>query len=294
MRILHPKIFFLLLITVTSCQQNAKQQNVTKKVIVPTFKTQTSDSLSIDLVDLQKQGKLKDTTLITVYDDPVYHSTKRYVAIPLRALLDNYTAIQNLKANKYQIVFECEDGYKPMMPLQKFIALQSFLAVRDADAPQGALWSKIIKDGHEMKAAPFYLVYQGTSTQDTNLKWPYNLIKIHLFPNNQDRALLFPKNDPAAQVGFELFNKNCVTCHAINKTGGTKGPELNYPKSVTEYWHKNQLKAFIKNPTSFRNGVKMPTPKNLTTKEIDEIVYYLEYMANHKQLRTVKAYTKLK
>jgi hypothetical protein len=38
----------------------------------------------------------------------------------------------------------------------------------------------------------------------------------------------------------------------------------------------------------------MPTPKNLNTKEIDEIVYYLEYMANHKQLRAVKTETELK
>jgi hypothetical protein len=47
-----------------------------------------------------------------------------------------------------------------MMPLQKFLSVKSFLAVRDTDAPKGELWSKIIKDGNEMKAAPFYLVYK--------------------------------------------------------------------------------------------------------------------------------------
>jgi hypothetical protein len=58
-----------------------------------------------------------------------------------------------------------------MMPLQKFLSVKSFLAVRDADAPKGELWSKIIKDGHEMKAAPFYLVYKGIC-KDTDLEWP--------------------------------------------------------------------------------------------------------------------------
>lgn len=44
------------------------------------------------------------------------------------------------------------------------------------------------------------------------------------------------------------------------------GGKLNYLKSVTEYWDKNQLKEFIKNPASFRNGVKMPILPNLSTK----------------------------
>lgn len=276
------KIVVFALFLTLSCHKKTQNTTDVKTTTKSENTTFANDSLSIDLVALQKQGSLKSTTLITVYDDPVYHSTKRYEALSLSKLLETHTAINNLEANKYQIIFECEDGYKPMMSLEKFIAVKSFLAVRDADAPKGELWSKIIKDGHEMKAAPFYLVYQGVSTKDTDLKWPYNLIKIHLIPNSQNIVLLFPKDDTKAQVGFELFNKNCVTCHAINKIGGNMGPELNYPKSITEYWDTNQLKAFIKNPASFRDGVKMPTPANLNNKEIDEIVYYLEYMANHK------------
>jgi hypothetical protein len=48
--------------------------------------------------------------------------------------METHTAIKNLDAEKYQIVFECIDGYKPMMPLQKFLSVKSFLAVRDTDA----------------------------------------------------------------------------------------------------------------------------------------------------------------
>jgi hypothetical protein len=33
---------------------------------------------------------------------------------------------------------------------------------------------------NEMKAAPFYLVYQGVSAKETDLEWPYNLIKYTL------------------------------------------------------------------------------------------------------------------
>jgi len=278
MRQFQYKIAILILFLALGCQQ--KTQNKTDAET--NIQSHGKDSLTIDLVALQNKGQLKKTTLITVYDDPVYHSIKRYNAIPFPELLETYTSIKNLETSEYQIVFECEDGYKPMMPLQKFISVKSFLAVSDLDAPKGQLWLPIIKDGHEMKAAPFYLIYQEVSTKDVDFKWPYNLIKIHLVPNSENIALLFPKDDAKAEIGFQLFSKNCVTCHSINKIGGNMGPELNYPKSVTEYWDKTQLKAFIKNPASFRNGVKMPTPTNLTTKEIDEIVNYLEYMTNHK------------
>lgn len=278
MRQFQYKIVILILFLALGCQQKIQNKTDAKS----TTQSRSTDSLTIDLVALQNKGKLKKTTLVTVYDDPVYHRIKRYNAIPFPELLETYTSIKNLETNEYQIVFECEDGYKPMMPLQKFISVKSFLAISDLDAPKGQLWSPIIKDGHEMKAAPFYLIYQGVSTKDVDFKWPYNLIKIHLVPNNENIALLFPKDDAKAEIGFQLFRKNCVTCHSINKIGGNMGPELNYPKSVTEYWDKTQLKAFIMNPASFRNGVKMPTPTNVTTKDIDEIVNYLEYMANHK------------
>lgn len=282
MRQFRYKILVFIFFFALSCQQNSQKKTVVKTIKQSQTVISNSDSLTIDLVALQKQGKLQQTSVITVYDDPVYHSTKHYNALPLPELLKTYTSIKNLKADQYQIIFECEDGYKPMMSLEKFISAKSFIAISDVDAPKGKLWTEIIKDGHLMKAEPFYLIYQGISTKDTDFKWPYNLIKIHLVSNSKNISLLFPKGDKKAQIGFELFEKNCVTCHAINKIGGNMGPELNYPKNVTEYWDKKQLKAFIKNPASFRNGVKMPTLPNLKEKEIDDIVYYLKYMADHK------------
>ncbi|SDX03126.1 Cytochrome C oxidase, cbb3-type, subunit III [Flavobacterium degerlachei] len=272
----------ILSVVALGCQEKKKQTEVSTTETSINVSTNTSDSLTIDLVELQKAGKLKKTIIVTVDEDPVYHGKKRYNAIPFPELLDDYSKIKNLQADKYQIIFECEDGYKPMMPLQKFLSAKSFLAIGDVDAPKGESWSKIIKDGHEMKAAPFYLIYQGVSSKDTDYKWPYNLIKVHLVSTIENISLLNPRDDATATIGFELFNKNCISCHAINKIGGSMGPELNYPKSVTEYWNQNQLKKFIQNPASFRNGVKMPTLANLTEKEIETIVYYLSYMSNHK------------
>ncbi|MGK0295279.1 MAG: cytochrome c2 [Ulvibacter sp.] len=276
-------IFLVLLsILVLGCQQKTRQKQIPPTETSISDLTTASDSLTIDLIALRREGKLKNSIIVTVEQDPVYHSKKSYNAIPFSELLNSYPKIKKLQTDKYQIIFECEDGYKPMMPLQKFLSAKSFIAVSDVDAPEGESWTKIIKDGREMEAAPFYLIYQGISPKDTDFKWPYNLIKIHLVPSIGNVSLLYPKDDIAAKTGFDLFNKNCISCHAVNKIGGSMGPELNYPKSVTEYWNQEQLKKFIKNPASFRNGVKMPTIKSLTEKDIESIVYYLNYMANHK------------
>lgn len=279
---LYLKLVALLFLTLASCQQQGKQHKIVAENTTNASTKQIVDSMSIDLLALQQEGKLKNTHLVTVQDDPVYHSIKRYQAVALSKLLSSYTAIKTIDPKNYQIVFECEDGYKPMMPLQKIMDSKAYVAVSDIDAPKGQLWSEIIKDGHEMKAAPFYLIYEAVPANETDYKWPYNLVKIQLVNNSLNIALIAPKDDPKAQAGFDLFDKNCVTCHAINKIGGTMGPELNYPKSVTEYWKKDQLKKFIQHPASFRNDVKMPTLTNITPRDIDQIFYYLEYMSYHK------------
>ena len=239
-----------------------------------------SDSLTIDLVALKSNGFLKNPQQIVVENDPVYHKKKKFNALPLKDILEKYSAMKQLKASETKIVFECEDGYKPEMPLEKLLSAKAFLAISDAEAPAGRDWEQILKDGHEMKAAPFYVIYEGVSPKNGDYKWPYNLVKIHFAPSNENLALITPK-DASTMKGFELFQQRCQTCHAINKIGGKMGPELNFPKSITEYWKTEDLKAYIKNPAAYRNDVKMPT-LNLQDADIEEIVKYLEVMAKQK------------
>jgi hypothetical protein len=74
----------------------------------------------------------------------LYHSTKGTKQSFITSI--GNTAIKNLDAEKYQIVFECIDGYKPMMPL-KILSVKSFLAVRDTDAPKVNYGQKSLKTG---------------------------------------------------------------------------------------------------------------------------------------------------
>jgi hypothetical protein len=72
------KIVILILFLTLSCNQ--RPTTTVETATQSENKTLTTDSLNLDLLALQKEDKLNGTTLITVHNDPVYHSTKRYEA----------------------------------------------------------------------------------------------------------------------------------------------------------------------------------------------------------------------
>jgi cytochrome c2 len=207
---------------------------------------------------------------------------KKYKAVNASLLIKNEIDLSKIDINNTKIVFECIDGYKPEMPLDLFLKATPYLAFEDADAPNGKKWEAIIKNGNESNAAPFYIVYTSVSEKDSRYKWPYNLVKMHLEPMNISIKQLFPENNDDLESGYVLFQNQCITCHSLNGIGGTMGPELNYPKSVTKYWKENELVDYIVNPASFRNNVKMPS-LGLTNQQSQEIVDYLKYMSSNKK-----------
>ena len=282
-----PTTTALLLLLLTGCNSTTQQQSQASKdslyAQTVVISAPPADSLSLDLLTLKAQGKLTDVQTVRVADDPVFHSAKTYRGIPLLRVLERYTSLKNLDVAQTQIVFECEDGYNPSMPLSIVLGRHSYLAVSDADAPNGKEWVDAVKNGKTKKIAPFYVVYSDVKADERNYKWPYNLVKISLVQTAKIYATVYPHNDDTMVKGFGLFYKNCGICHALNGVGGKMGPELNYPKSITEYWRDvADIKAFVKAPTSFRHDCKMPAVTYLSDRELDEIVRYLTFMATHK------------
>jgi cytochrome c2 len=274
--------FVLLSALYVSCDNSQKNANKDSLQIAKLAieEVPASDSLTIDLLDLKDRGLLKVTQIVSIKPDPVYHKNKRFNALPLKDILEKYSSIKRMNAADLKVVFECEDGYKPEMPLEILLSAKAFLAVSDVDALKGREWEILLKNGQESKMEPFYVVYEGVSGDDLSYKWPYNLVKIHLAPLHENDEALKPKNK-STLAGYEIFKNRCQTCHAINKIGGKMGPELNYPKSVTEYWKTDDLKAFIQNPASYRYNVKMPT-LGIKPEEANAVVKYLSYMSEHK------------
>ena len=265
---------FLFIFSILSCNQK-KEEKIEVTAIA-------QSEIKLDLLDLQKKNKLGKDTVVTISKDPVYHKQKKYKAVNASILIKNEIDLTKIDPKNTKIVFECSDGYKPEMPLELFLKANPYLVFEDIDAPKGAKWEAIIKDGNKMNAEPFYIVYTSVSEKDSRYKWPYNLVKIYLEPLNKSTVELFPLKNRKLESGYTLFKNYCITCHAINGIGGTMGPELNYPKSVTEYWKENELVNYIVKPVSFRNKVKMPT-LGISKKQSQEIVDYLKYMSKNKK-----------
>jgi len=258
-----------------SCNQKKEQKVETIRIAQPEIK--------LDLLDLQAKNRLGKDTIITIANDPVYHKKKKYNAVSASFLIKNEIDLSKIDPKNTKIVFECIDGYKPEMPLDLFLKAKPYLAFKDIDAPKGSKWEKIHKNGNEMSADPFYIVYESVSEKDIRYKWPYNLVKIHLEPLNKSTKELFPIKNKELESGYTLFKNYCITCHSLNGIGGKMGPELNYPKSVTEYWKEDQLVDYIVNPASFRDKVKMPT-LGISKQQSQEIVDYLKYMSENKKI----------
>ncbi|SHG12604.1 Cytochrome c2 [Flavobacterium fluvii] len=267
-------ILCLFIFSFLSCNQKKEQKIETTSIV--------QSETKLDLLDLQAKNKLGKDTVVTIGNDPVYHKAKKFKAVSASLLIQTEIDLTKIDPKNTKIVFECIDGYKPEMPLELFLNANPYLAFEDVDAPKGTKWETIVKDGNEMNAEPFYIVYTSVLEKDTRYKWPYNLVKMYLEPLNKSTLELFPLKNRKLQSGYTLFKNQCITCHAINGIGGTMGPELNFPKSVTEYWKEKELVDYIVNPASFRNKVKMPT-LGITKQQSQEIVDYLKYMSENKK-----------
>ena len=227
----------LFIFSILSCNQK-KEQKVEAKSI-------SQLEIKLDLLDLQAKNKLGKDTVVTIAKDPVYHKAKKYKAVNASLLIQNEIDLTKIDPKNTKIVFECSDGYKPEMPLELFLNANPYLAFQDVDAPKGAKWEPIIKDGNEMNAEPFYIVYTSVSEKDSRYKWPYNLVKIYLEPLNKSTLELYPLKNRKLETGYTLFKNQCLTCHSINGIGGTMGPELNYPKRASPNIGKKRNSSII-------------------------------------------------
>ena len=233
----------------------------------------------LDLEALKAAARVETVAV----DDPYYETWKRFHALPLRAVL---AAGFGAPAEELgDMVFHALDGYTRPVRGEQLAAEGSYLAFADADHADGddPGWQPI--DRRQVNPGPFYVVWTGEGRNDPHrYPWPYQLTAIQLvalderFPHTVPSGL--PRDTPA-WAGYDLFRDQCFSCHAINGEGGKVGPDLNVPRSIVEYRPVAQLKAFIRDPETFRYTT-MPAHEHLTDGELDHLIAYFEAMKTRK------------
>lgn len=216
---------------------------------------------------------------VTVPADPYYDGrTKHYLACPLREVLVLGFGVPPAPGESYFL--RALDGYERPASGAQLAEAGGWLAFADADASSG--WEPLGR--RQLDPGPLFLVWTGAAQRDPERHpWPYQLAAIEraAFETRMPHtAPGTPAGSPASR-GYEIFRSDCIACHAINGEGGKVGPDLNVPRSIVEYRPADEIKAYVRNPQSFRYTT-MPAHPGLSDADLDALVAYFEAMSQRK------------
>jgi mono/diheme cytochrome c family protein len=229
--------------------------------------------LSLTAADLRARQDAR-TVEIT---DPYYGRRKRYRAVPIKNLLTTAYGPAWHEDGVSEVFFEALDGYRSHAPGPTLAEDGGMLAFEDADA---AGWEEMPKE--KTKPGPFYLVWTGAEQgPEKGYPWPWQILSVKSAIVEEEYPKAVPRNVPSgsrATAGWALFRARCISCHAISGQGGSVGPDLNEPRGVTRYHDTTELKAYIRMASSFRH-TKMPDFAELTPRDLDDLIAYLDFMS---------------
>lgn len=234
-----------------------------------------------------RQGCAVETVEV---DDPYYGRQKSFYAFRAACILE--LGFAGLPAKGGNLLLRAADGYVRPTRTDAFHDSDAWLAFADASLTAGPdaepAWELI--DRRQVDPGPFYMLWRGRDQNDPHrYPWPYQLVAIEVAPLESQYPHLLPGAAPGSEAahGFDLFRDQCVSCHAINGEGGTVGPDLNVPQSIVEYRPAEQIRAYIRDPQSFR-FTSMPSHRHLSDEELDALLAYFHAMSQRKHLPGAK------
>lgn len=210
--------------------------------------------------------------------DPYYNKPKTYRALRLAKVIEAGFGEPAAALAQEDFLLKARDGYTVPMTGVKVFEEGGYIAVADLEVPG---WEPIGQQ--RANPGPFYLVWRGEAQQTLETyPRPWQLASIEIAPFEAT----FPHTAPRgageeATRGARIFREQCIACHAINREGGRVGPDLNVPQSVVEYRPEPQIRAYIRDPKTFRYST-MPAHPAFKEADLDALIAYFRAMKDRK------------
>lgn len=222
-------------------------------------------------------------------DDPYHAARRRYAALPLGCVLEAGFGAERIRTFADRgLLLRALDGYTRPVQGRELLEPGGYLAYGEPDRlPARAGRSRFAPiDRRQVDPAPFYMVWTGVDRGDPHeTPWPYQLARVEIAPFEQAFPKTVPrglaKGDPGWR-GYAIFQRACASCHAINGEGGKIGPDLNVPRSIVDYRPIPQIRAYVRDPGTFRY-TSMPAHPNFTEDDLDALIAYFSAMSARKQ-----------
>nr|NIT14463.1 hypothetical protein [Candidatus Dadabacteria bacterium] len=185
------------------------------------FRLNGSDIKKYNLDELSRITKPAE---ITIYE-PHELRNRTYTGFSTADLLKNIYK-ENLQNNKV-LYITCTDGYKPSIPVVKFLTYPSYLVFKASGDEDFMLINKN-QNNEAVELKPFYLIWDNIKHPELREQgaydFPYQIESVDLISFEKKFSKMSPPASSSDRVkrGFVAYIKYCSTCHTMNGEGGSK------------------------------------------------------------------------
>jgi cytochrome c2 len=217
--------------------------------------------------------------------DPVYGGAHRYTGYWLSDVITLIPGYGNFKLDENYLIFRSQDGYDPLLEMEKLSIRKGFLA--SSNRPSGRGWAPF--GPNQVSPEPAYLlwerfrVWERFRDGETEFPWPYQVTKIELISKASVLKAIKPPAVRNVESGFELFKEYCLRCHGSGRIGGTRGPQLKILSGDSMKWNRDSLFTFIQHSGRVRPGITMPDFGFFPEGSVSSIIEYLKAMNSREE-----------